>query len=478
MSDSSRSNPGSLSSEELLDRLKSALRKDGDFPASAKIVSELRTLVSNPNTTGNQITEVILREPSLGTRVLHMVNSSFYRRAKPIMTVSQAVVQIGMKPLAELCTGLILMQKFVPNARRGGAFSACLQKTILTSLMTSSFGEQQRSVNGVSSEHAYLAGSFAEIGPLLLAYYFPQIYEAALNRSRQKRVGLEQGIHEITGITSANLSLTVLEALNLPEFYRDLIKVSSAGDSSKNPLAQIVNTSRSISSALVFSKDRKELDSILEKATKDLGLDVKQISKVMSGLTDSFKNHCMSLDLQLPALPEFIATPTPSQSGTQATNSAPVTDDFSGFINEVRQAVENREPVASVITTVMESIAWGLKFDRVLLLLCDQAKKNLKGRMLLGKADNFDARKFIRPISNAHAIECIAFRESRPVMQGEPILEGGWPLISLPIGFADRAIGVIYADRIGTSQSELSPSELAALSVLAELLDRAVAILS
>ena len=136
-----------LTPDELIQRLRSALAKDGDFPASAKVVSELRQLTNDPKTTASQITEVILREPSLGTRVLHLVNSSFYRRAKAIMTVSQAVVQIGMRPLAEMCAGLVLLQKFVPTARQGGSFANCLRKTVLTSLLTSSISTQTAASN-------------------------------------------------------------------------------------------------------------------------------------------------------------------------------------------------------------------------------------------------------------------------------------------------------------------------------------------
>jgi HD-like signal output (HDOD) protein len=56
-----------LTPEKLLKRLRNALQRDGDFPASAKVVSELKRLTSDPKTTANQITEVILKEPSLGT---------------------------------------------------------------------------------------------------------------------------------------------------------------------------------------------------------------------------------------------------------------------------------------------------------------------------------------------------------------------------------------------------------------------------
>lgn len=189
------------SAEELLNKLRRALQRDGDFPASAKVVNELKVLASQPKTTANQITEIILREPSLGTRVLHVVNSSFYRRSKPIMTVSQAVVQIGMRPLAELCAGLVLLQKFVPTARSGGPFATCLKKTIITALVTSELETNETKKTSKNEEEGFLCGSFAELGVLLLAYYFPQIYESALKRAEAKKVTFAESLQQLTGIT-------------------------------------------------------------------------------------------------------------------------------------------------------------------------------------------------------------------------------------------------------------------------------------
>ena len=44
-----------LTADRLLDRLKQSLRRDGDFPASAQVVNELRALTSDPKTTASQV---------------------------------------------------------------------------------------------------------------------------------------------------------------------------------------------------------------------------------------------------------------------------------------------------------------------------------------------------------------------------------------------------------------------------------------
>ncbi|MBX7145144.1 MAG: HDOD domain-containing protein [Oligoflexia bacterium] len=479
-----------LTPDEFVEKLRGALRRDGDFPASAKIVSELRMLTSDPRTAANQVTEVILKEPSLGTRVLHLVNSSFYRRAKPIMTVSQAVIQIGMKPLADLCAGLVLLQKFVPLARRGGAFANCLQKTVLTSLLSSSLSSQSKAgpAGTKSDECGYLAGSFAELGTLLLAFYFPQVYETAVKRAESKRVSIEQGITEIVGLNPLELSCEVLKALELPDFYREIIAAARGKSESvangalpteQNEIRRIarsVEASRSISSVIVSGRSKAELDKALEVAKEQLALPSRAVEQIVGELPQVFKKQCECIELSLPSLPAYVAAYLDAPSATPTKSQAPSdADQFMQYVEEIRQAVESGESTASVITTVMETLAWNLKFERVLLLLVNPSKRRLVGRMLLGKGDGIDAQKVERTLdSGSQAPDAAALRESRPIFHGDPVLPEGWPFVAIPVGFAQRAIGVIYADRLPPNDIELSAREQAAISVLAELLDRSV----
>lgn len=479
---------GGLTPEKLIERLRTALKRDGDFPASAKVVSELRRLTGDPKTSAHQITEVILKEPSLGTRVLHLVNSSFYRRAKPIMTVSQAVVQIGMKPLAELCSGLILLQKFVPAARKGGAFANCLQKTICTALLASELSPAMADNRGESNDElGYLAGSFAEMGSLLLAYYFPQVYENAVKRSKQKNQNINQSIKELTGLSPLQLSLEVLEALQMPPFYKDILSNLEKPAATENTPTKTLQTANinigaavdalraaeRISNVVVYKSSKQELDTVLADIKKISGIDSKKLNVIVGELPQKFREHCSTIEVNLTSLPDFVShySSAPKSAGPEQNDI----DNFQHFLDEIRQTIESREPASAVITTVMETLAWGLKFDRVLLLLVGADKRRLLGRMLLGKADT-DPKSLVRPLrpeASPLAPDAMAFAENRPYFTGNPIFEGGWPLAAIPVGLGARAIGIIYADRT-TSEKELSDREKAAIGVLAELLDRAL----
>lgn len=484
-----------ISSEDIIDKLCTSLAREGDFPTSAKVVSELRSLAMDPRTTANQITEVILREPSLGIRILHIVNSSFYRRSTPIMTVSQAVLRIGMKQLAELCAGLVLLQKFIPAARKDGAFASCLRKAVITPLLTTSLAleippNQMPSAKNQQNEGGFLSGLFGELGVLLLAFYYPEIYDSAVKRSTLKSQPLAQSLREIVGMSPYQISDRVLQALELPEYYK---KVLTQVEDQK-PMAEIqappsqqkliyytsqaVGAACEISAVICEGGDKQKLDQLIKRLTERVKVDVRALEQAIGRLPRMFREHCDSLELDVQDVPDFISLyneAAPSEAGEAESGDALKSEEvFAKYVEEIRAAVENREPTASIITTVMETLAWGLHFDRVLLMLVDGTKKCLRGRMLLGTAD-FDPKSVMRQVGAELApCEVRAFTSGRCVFHGEPIVPNAWPFAALPIGFGDRCVGVIYADKSSPRAPELSSREQAAVGILAELLDKSI----
>jgi HD-like signal output (HDOD) protein len=519
------SDPGAGGPEELLEKLRKALARDGDFPASAKVVNELRMLTSDPKTTANQITELILAEPSLGIRVLQLVNSSFYQRARPIMTVSQAVIQLGMKPIAELCANLVLLQKFVPAAREGGAFATCLKKSMLTSLLSSSFGEKTRpSSDTKNRESGFLAGSLAELGTLLLAFYFPTIYENALKRAQTKDVDIGRSIQEITGVTPTELSVEVIKAVGLPPFFAKVVEaVNEPKIEDPTGVSQeqkdLVRTARNVfaaqelSDVLVTGAERAELDAAVEEIVKRAGIDPTIVGNVLGELPGQFLGHCGSLDLKLPPIPDFVASyeapagleAPAGAAGTRRTTTivrpgaaaraaaaaaggqvpppganAPLrelapSDPLMEFISEIKDSVSNKEPTTSVITSVMESLAWNMQFDRVLLLVVTPTKKHLLGRMMLGKSEGInpaEIKRSLGPDAPEKSSDVQAFRLGKLLVQtGDPVLPDSKAFAVLPIGVGDRSIGVIYVDR---STGTIDPREQTALQKFTDLLDESI----
>lgn len=477
---------------KIIQKLEAALNADGDFPIRARVVSELRKLVNDPNTPIEKIVELILGEPALGTRILHLVNSVYYQRRHPVMTVSQAVMQLGMRALTDLCTGLVLLRRFSPIAKRGGIFADNVKKCILTSLLTSMLS---RETSDEEEERGYLAGTFFSIGPLLLAYYFPQVFEAAEQRASRRGQTTTQSITETLGISPVALSLGIVDALAIPQYYRDLlinaysIYVGEADHTQtgmghtgvENALA----TAGRLSDAIIDTETRPELSAALDTISTTSGFNHDHFDKALSRIPVSFKKHCQMIEMSFLELPEHFVTYMETRDNPdldQYADDVVTEDQFSYYTDEIKEAIASEETMSSIITSAMEALAFGLKFDRVLLLFSDPAEGMLEGRMALGESFGIDPHSFRRPIvedEDEPGPDVNAFLEGDVEIYGDPLFENGWPFAAIPIGTTERTIGVIYADMVAKPESEdqaLNEGTQVALNILADLLDKALAV--
>jgi HD-like signal output (HDOD) protein len=487
---------------EFLEKLRQALNTGGDFPASAKIVTELRSLTSQPQTTANQIAEVILREPSLGVRLLHLVNSSFYRRSKPVTTISQAIIQIGMKPIADMCAGLVLLQQFVSEARQNSAFAVCLRKSITTSILASALSAKRlatasKTLSSRTAESGYLSGTLAEMGVFLMAFYFPQLYDSAVKRSEAKQQDIADSVKQLAGLSPVELSVDVIRTLNLPQFYADVVMAAdkfelrdlwSRGDSahSLGGASAPLRVAMEVSTILAEESDADVIVRKLNDLRSVMGLPPEVLQESLQELDRSLKEHCSALEVRLPPIPVDLSRITFSKTGAalqnessdvpldEASNTETTHPEFSAYVSDIRKAIELQEPTASVVTAIMEVCAYCLKFDRILLLLANQGLRNLVGRMMLGTIPNFEPQKYIRPLgrdANPDSPDFKAFDSKSVICEGKPLFVDGPTFAAIPVGLEQRTVGVIYADKIDGSSGNITPETRQCLKILCDLLD-------
>ena len=136
--------------------------------------------------------------------------------------------------------------------------------------------------------------------------------------------------------------------------------------------------------------------------------------------------------------------------------------------------------MSSIIASVMEALAFGLKFDRVMLLFSDPNETLLYGKMSLGESFGVNPTTFSRPITRGSpdpTPESRAFFEGSVEVFGDAIFSDGWPFAAVPIGASSGAIGLLYADMVEAKSKDpqpLSEGALVGLNMLADLLDKAL----
>jgi len=195
------------------------MRDVSDLPAIPGIVSQVISLLDNPDSSPDKIADLILSDQVLAARVIRVVNSPIYRGVAEITTVKRALMHIGFKAIREM----ILTKYFVD------AFKDREQPFDIKTFWLHSFnvGAVARRIAGMVGYHdlekAYLAGIVHDIGKVFLGHYMRKEYGemlAGIDGTQYRAYEAEQ---EFFGTSHSEVGLCLAQRWNFPSSYCDTI---------------------------------------------------------------------------------------------------------------------------------------------------------------------------------------------------------------------------------------------------------------
>ena len=170
-----------------------------ELPALSDNVTELLAMLGDDNTTTKQLTQVILKDVSLTTKILQVVNSAYYSRGTRIGSVCRAISMIGLTTIHELATSIALFENFT---KAGG------DKAKVTNLLTKSYlgGNLAKSLcikkkMRICQEEAFVCGLFHNLGELIVLIYLPDLYrkiEWEIASGYDKQCAARKILHDLT----------------------------------------------------------------------------------------------------------------------------------------------------------------------------------------------------------------------------------------------------------------------------------------
>ncbi len=78
----------------------------------AGVIAEVETVLANPESSINRISEAIEKDPDLTSRLLKLGNSSFYSFPSRVATVQEAITLIGIQQVYDLLLASNIMEIF------------------------------------------------------------------------------------------------------------------------------------------------------------------------------------------------------------------------------------------------------------------------------------------------------------------------------------------------------------------------------
>ncbi len=159
-------------------RMRQRLEETIEIPPLPNTAQRIMALRVNPDTTVEQLTDVVETDPSLAAQVVSWASSSFYAAPGKIRSVEDAIVRVlGFDLVMNLSIGLSLGKTFSLPKDSPERATPYWEQSIYTAAVIEGLAKamprDQRPELGLN----YLAGLLHNFGYLVLAYIFPPYFQ-------------------------------------------------------------------------------------------------------------------------------------------------------------------------------------------------------------------------------------------------------------------------------------------------------------
>lgn len=189
-----------------------------DLPMLPMVVSRLITLDPDSDAYFDELLTLAETDPPFAARILNMANSASSHPSKQIARLSNAIVRVGSRAIANLVSTMAVMRVFVPTTS-GQRF---LWAHAIEVAVCSRIIARNREVHGLSEE-AYLVGLLHDIGHFVMFDKSPDDLtriEATNWRSPTDIISAER---DLCGFTHSELGWHICHHWELPDLVADVV---------------------------------------------------------------------------------------------------------------------------------------------------------------------------------------------------------------------------------------------------------------
>lgn len=153
------------------------LQATGRLPSPKGVALALLNLMQQDDVTIQDIARVVQTDPALSGRLIKFSNSLHFNMRRPIASVPEAVLVVGLPMVRQLVLGFSVL-----SSHRNGQCNAFNYQEFWSSSLATAIANQALSAQAkTSSEETFTCGLLSGIGRLTLATLFPVKYAKVLN---------------------------------------------------------------------------------------------------------------------------------------------------------------------------------------------------------------------------------------------------------------------------------------------------------
>lgn len=316
--------------EATLMLLKQRFEKNKQFPAMGNSITKIMQ-VSNDVGGNKKLTDIILQDQSLTSKILSIVNSSMYNQfGSEIKTISRAVVILGIDQIQSTAISIMVFEKM-----NKGPMATLLKSYACQSFLSAYFAKKLvENIKSIDFEEAFLISMFHNLGKQVVLYFIPEKYNEILNFKTKNECDEEKACLEILGVNYTEIGQFIALELQLPKNI--ILGIQAKPKTIKQRptkisdyLGQLASLTNEILESAACGDNEmaeKNLKDIIERYKASFILDYEKTLKMLEALSHTLLSYSSMLDIN------------PDEN--------PFCKNFIDFINSQIELGEEQEPKA------------------------------------------------------------------------------------------------------------------------------------
>jgi HD-like signal output (HDOD) protein len=283
--------------QQVQERVRKLVERVQGLPTLPSMLNNINQMVLNPRTSAKEVAQVISTDPSLTSKVLRVVNSSFYGFPNRITTISHAIVILGFNTVKSIVLSSTIFDVFRRTPRPGDFDRAAFWRHSIG--CGSAAKVLGRRLNYPMLEELFIAGLLHDVGKIVMDQFLPDKFAEVVALVREKDMLIYDAEAAVMGATHAEVGAWLFEKWNLS---RGLIETTRchhnpalAGEHRK--FAGIVHLADILIRALRYgSGGDNKIPAIHDSAWKDLGLMPEEFPDLLSAVAGELDRAGVFMD--------------------------------------------------------------------------------------------------------------------------------------------------------------------------------------
>lgn len=201
-------------SEQILERIKREVEEIGALPTLPEIPLKIIRLISDTESSMEDISKIIETDPSLTANILKIANSPYYGMPQKIASLKLALTILGLNEIINIITSISIVRLF-PSKKRADSFDRTkfLRHSLGCATAARMLAKDMRfDTEGID----FVAGLLHDIGKLIIDQYFHSKLKAIRKARETEGMTLLEAEASAVGVDHATLGSWLAQRWGLP----------------------------------------------------------------------------------------------------------------------------------------------------------------------------------------------------------------------------------------------------------------------